>query len=196
MNARSKQTAPMNAARAMAAALMILAAASVSAQNQNHNHNQDQDQDQDQDRAAFVPDVVRRVVLDPTTSAPAIVAGEATHLDWRSSQVFFRNGSVEQNPRFTISGRGDDTAISYAAGNRRILKDAIANLQLSLVNNVSAHVMERLLMPRYPRRHKLLRTIGWIERSTVASYWSYRLSAGHFRQWQENERRAGQLGHD
>ena len=172
----------MNLFRAIVVALMLLAAASVSAQNQ--------------DRASFVPDVVKEVLLDPTTYAPAIVAWEATRLDWRSSQIFFQNGSVEQNARFTVSGRGNDIAIGYALGNRQILTDAIANLQLSLVTNASARVMERLLMSRYPDHRKLLLTIGWIERSAMASYWSYRLSAGHFRQWQENERLARQLGYD
>jgi hypothetical protein len=57
-----------------------------------------------------------------------------------------------------------------------------------VVNNVSERVLERLLMRRYPSHRRLLRTIGWIERSALASYWSYRLSAAHFRQWHENER--------
>lgn len=161
---------------------VLLASSSVSAQ--------------EEDRASFVPDLVKKVFLDPTTYGPAIVAWGATRLDWRSSQVFFQNGWFEQNSRFTVSGRGDDTAIGYAAGNRRILTDAIANLQLSLINNASERVVERLLMPRYPNHHKLLRAIGWIERSAMASCWSYRLSAGHFRQWQENGRRARHLGYD
>jgi hypothetical protein len=168
--------------RAIVVALALLVASSVSAQDQNH--------------PSFVPDVVKKVILDPTTYASAIVAWEATRLDWRSSQIFFQNGSFEHNPRFTVSGRGDDTAIGYAAGNRQIVTDAIANMQLSLVNNVSERVMERLLTPRYPNHRSLLRTIGWIERSAMASYWSYRLSAAHFRQWQENERRARQLGYN
>jgi hypothetical protein len=172
----------MSLSRTIVVALMMLMASSVSAQ--------------DQGRPSFVPDVVKQMILDPTTYAPAIVAWEATRLDWRSSQIFFQNGLFEHNPRFTVSGRADDTAIGYAAGNRQILTDAIANLPLSLVNNVSARVLERLLMPRYPNHRKLLRTIGWIERSAIASYWSYRLSAGHFRQWQENDRRAQQLGYD
>jgi len=162
-------------------ALATLAAAPVSAQ--------------DEDRPSFVPDVVRKVVLDPTTYAPAIVAWSATRLDWQTSQIFFQNGMYEHNARFTVTGRADDVAIGYGAGNRRILTDALANMQLSLVNNVSAHAMERLLIARYPNHRTLLRAIGWIERSAVASYWSYRLSAGHFRQWRENERRAAALGY-
>ena len=74
--------------------------------------------------------------------------------------------------------------------------DSIANLRLSLINNVSERVMERLLMPRYPNHRRLVRTIGWIERNAMASYWSYRLSAGHFRQWRENGQRAQRLGYD
>ena len=159
---------------------MMLVASSVSAQ--------------DQDRASFVPDVVKNVILDPTTYVPAIVAWKATRLDWQSSQVFFQRGWLERNPRFTVSGRADDVAIGYAAGNRQIFADAIAVLQLSMVNNVSERVIERLLMPRYPNHRKLIRTIGWIERSAMASFWSYRLSAGHFRQWQKNEQLAQQLG--
>jgi hypothetical protein len=86
--------------------------------------------------------------------------------------------------------------MSYGAGNRRILLDAVANLQLSMLNNASERVVERLLLPRFPNHRTLVRTLGWIERSVVASYWTYRLSAGHFRQWQENGRRAQQLGYE
>ena len=95
-----------------------------------------------QDRAgtSFVRNVVKKVILDPTTYAPAIVAWGATRLDWRSSQIFFQNGWLEHNRRFTVSGHGDDIAIGYAAGNRRILTDALSNLQFSAVNNVSERV--------------------------------------------------------
>ena len=172
----------MSVSRVVVAALVMLVASLVSAQ--------------DQDHGSFVPDVVKNVIFDPTTYAPAVVAWGATRLDWQSSQIFFQNGWFEGNPRFTVSGRGDDTAIGYAAGNRQILTDAIANMRLSFVNNVSERVIERLLIPRYPNHRKLLRAIGWIERSAMASYWSYRLSAAHFRQWQENDRRARQLGYN
>jgi hypothetical protein len=171
----------MKLSRAIVVCLFTLAASPVSAQDQEHE--------------SFLRDVVKQVFLDPTTYAPAVVAWHATRLDWRSSQVFFQNGFYEDNPRFTISGRGHDTAIGYAAGNRKIFIDAVANLQFSLVNNLPERVIERLLIRRYPHHRKLLRAIGWIERSAVASYWAYRLSARHFRQWQENERRAAQLGY-
>jgi len=167
--------------RVIVVALMMLVASSVSAQDQGH--------------ASFVRDVVKNLTLDPTTYAPAIVAWKATRLDWQSSQVFFQRGWFEHNPRFTVSGRGDDIAIGYAAGNRQIFADAITVLQLSMVNNVSERVIQRLLMRRYPNHRKLLRTIGWIQRSAMASYWSYRLSAGHLRQWQKNEQLAQQLGY-
>ena len=166
---------------AIVVALMILVASSVSAQ--------------DQEPTSFVRDVVKKVILDPTTYAPAIVAWKATRLDWQSSQVFFRHGWFEHNSRFTVSGRSDDTAIGRAAGNRQILADAITVLRLSTVNNLSERVIERWLMPRYPNHRKLLHAIGWIERSAMASYWSYRESAGHLRQWQKNVRLAQQLGY-
>jgi hypothetical protein len=150
---------------------------------------------QDQAHRSLVLVVVKQVFLDPTTYAPAIVAWTATRLDWQTSQVFFQNGSTEHNARFTTSGLGDDTAMSYGAGNRQILTDAFANMQYSLVNNASSRVVEGLLIPRYPNHRTLFRTVGWIERSVMASYLSYGLSAGHFRQWQENGRRAQQLGY-
>jgi hypothetical protein len=171
----------MNPYRIVVAVLLMLAAQTASAQDREHG--------------SFVTDVVRAVVLDPTTYAPAFVAWEATRLDWRSSQVFFENGWRESNQRFTLSGRGNDVAVSYVAGNRTILMDALANLQLSAIHNVSERVIERVLLPRYPNHRTLIRTLGWIERSALASYWTYRLSAGHFRQWQENERLAREFGY-
>ena len=149
---------------------------------------------QDRTPPVSVRDVIRNVALDPTTYAPAIVAWEAMRLDWRSSQVFFERGWIEQNPRFTVSGRAGDIAIPYAAGNRLIVKDAFANLRVPLVNNVSERVVERLLQTRYPNHRRLLRAAGWAERLTMASILSYRRSAEHFRQWKDNERRAQQLG--
>jgi hypothetical protein len=149
---------------------------------------------QNQDRDV-ITDAVKGVIVDPTTYAPAMLGWGTTRLDWQSSQPFFENGAVEHNARFTVSGHGDDTAVGYSAGNRKIFKDSLANLQLSLIHNVSEHLIERMLLPRYPDHRHLLRTIGWIERSAVASYWSYRQSAGHFRQWQVNDRRAQQLGY-
>jgi hypothetical protein len=127
----------MKLCRVLVAVLMVLAAQTASAQDPEHG--------------SFVTDVVRAVVLDPTTYAPAFVAWEATRLDWRSSQVFFENGWRESNQRFTLSGRGNDVAVSYVAGNRTILMDALANLQLSAIHNVSERVIERVLLPRTGR---------------------------------------------
>src|SRR3954464_4884484 len=94
---------------AAAVALTLLAAAGVSAQ--------------DRDQPNIVADVAKGVLLDPTTYAPAIITWEATRLDWRSSQVFFRNGFTEQNPHFILSGRGNDIAIGNADCNRHNLID-------------------------------------------------------------------------
>jgi len=149
---------------------------------------------QDRVNELTVPSVLKQVLLDPTTYVPTIVAWQATRLDWQSSQPFFQNGWFERNARFTVSGRSNDTPITYAEGNRQILVDAVANIQLSLINNISARVTERLLIPRYPNHPRLIRAIGWLERSAMASYLTYRLSAEHFRQWQDNERHANELG--
>ena len=93
--------------RAIAAAIIVLAASSAIAQDERPT-------------GSILPDVVRQVLFDPTTYVPAIVAWKATRLDWQSSQVFFQNGFVEHNPRFTASGLPDDTAMSYADGNHQI----------------------------------------------------------------------------
>ena len=172
----------MTASRVMmATALLVVLASPASAQ--------------EQAEAPLLTGVVKAVFLDPTTYAPALVAWEATRLDWRSSQVFFRLGWTEHNARFTTSGLRDDTAVGYAAGNRTIAVDALENLCLSVVNNSSSRLAERLLIRRYPARRTLIRTVGWIERIAFASYWTYQQSAGHFQQWQENERRARQFGY-
>src|SRR5919204_1341055 len=100
---------------------------------------------QDQDRPFAFWDVTKRIVFDPTTYAPAIIGYDATMRDWNSSQPFFRNGFREHNPRFTVSGLSDDFALSYGAGRKRILSDAISNLELSVANNLVDQVFERAL---------------------------------------------------
>jgi hypothetical protein len=167
--------------RVIAGALLLMVTSTASAQ--------------DQDRTPFVSGVVKNVLLDPTTYVPAAVAWESTRLDWQSSQIFFRNGWAEQNARFTVDGLAGSAAVSYGSGNRQIFTDAVSVLQLSLVNNFSMRVVERWLIPRHPSHRKLLRTIGWIERTGVASFLAYQQSAGHLRQWQSNERLAQQLGY-
>jgi hypothetical protein len=149
---------------------------------------------QDPERPSPFWDVTKRVVFDPTTYAPAIIAYDATMRDWNSSQPFFANGYMEHNRRFTVSGRPDDFALNYNAGRKRILSDAFANLEISVANNVVDNVFERVLVTKYPNHRKLVRTLGWIERIGFASYTSYRLSAAHYRQWQQNEAYARQLG--
>ena len=167
--------------RVIVVALMMLVASWVSAQ--------------DQDHSAIVADLLKRVIFDPTTYVPAVVASEATHLDWRSSQIFFKNESREHHPRFTVSRRAGYGAIDYVAGNRQITTDAIANREFSFVNKVTDRVMDRVLLRGYPKHRKLVRAFGWIERSAVTSYLSHRRSAGEFRQMQENRRRMRQFGH-
>jgi hypothetical protein len=149
---------------------------------------------QDKKPTSLFGDVVKHVVLDPTTYAPALLGYDATLRDWKSSQPFFQNGYVERNPRFTVSGLAADRAIGYEAGRQQIQRDAWANLQMSLVNNATNAVIDHLLVNRYPEHAKLLRTIGWVERIGFASFMSYRLSGEHYRQWRLNERQAQQLG--
>jgi hypothetical protein len=147
------------------------------------------------EQTRVVWDVTRGVLLDPTTYAPATLAYTAQRLDWKSSQVFFEHGWLEQNELFTVSGRPNDVPISYGAGVRVIRSNALSILQASIVNNLAAGVGERLLVARYPTRRKLWRTIGWAERIAFASYLSYMSSADHWRQIKKNGRLVEQYGY-
>jgi hypothetical protein len=62
---------------------------------------------QDPVRPTPAVDIVKRVVLDPTTYAPAVISYEGHHLDWKSSQVFFQHGFLEHSAEFTLSGHAD-----------------------------------------------------------------------------------------
>ena len=116
-------------------------------------------------------------------------------MDWDSSQTLFRNGWVEQNHRFTGSGRANDLPISYADGNKRICRMALLHLQESLINNTAANIFERVLTERYPQHRKVLKVLSWVERIAFASYMSYAVSANHFRQTQRNRQLAVQYGY-
>jgi hypothetical protein len=146
------------------------------------------------EQPSLLADVAKRVFFDPTTYAPAVLGYDSTMRDWKSSQPFFQNGFMERNPRFTISGLPTDRAVSYGEGSRRIFSDAVANFEMSLMNNVTDTVFEHVLAERYPNHRKLIRTLGWIEKSAFASYMSYKLSAANYRQWQYNEQTSRQLG--
>ena len=149
---------------------------------------------QEEHRSSFAASTFKGVIFDPTTYAPALIAYDATMRDWNSSQPLFRSGYVELNERFTVSGLPRDVPVSYQIGNRRIVGDAFANLGMSVVNNVADRVFERILTDRFPTHRKVVRTLGWIERSAFASYMSYQLSAAHYRQASTNVRLAEQLG--
>jgi hypothetical protein len=136
----------------------------------------------------------KQVALDPTTYAPAIISYTSTKLDWDTSQVFFRNGYVEGNPRFTVSGYPNDTPMSYNRGNRLILSDTLQIFGGSLANNFLERTFEQMMIERFPEHPKLVKTLGWVERTAFAGYWSYRLSANHWRQWDANKRQAEALG--
>jgi hypothetical protein len=136
----------------------------------------------------------KQIVLDPTTYAPAAISYGSTKLDWDTSQVFFRNGYVEGNGRFTIDGTPNSTPLSYGRGDRKIMMDTLQILGGSMAHNFIERSMEQVLLEKYPDHPKLVKTLGWIERSAFASYWSYRLSSAHFRQWKWNQQQAAALG--
>jgi hypothetical protein len=150
---------------------------------------------QEQDAALSPRALAAAIALDPTTYAPAVSSYASARLDWDSSQPLLRNGFLEANPRFTISGRPQDAAISYEAGKGRILGDAFVVLELSALNNLIERVALQTLSQRYPEHRKLIRRVGFIERIAVASLMSYQLSEAHLRQWRANQDLARQLGY-
>jgi hypothetical protein len=140
-------------------------------------------------------DVTKAVVFDPTTYAPATLSYTSMKLDWESSQPLFRHGWVEQNHRFTISGRPNDRPISFADGNDKIRNMALLHLQESIINNAAANVFERVLSEKYPQHRKLFKVLSWVERIAFASYVSYVASANHFKQAERNRQLAIQFGY-
>jgi hypothetical protein len=88
----------------------------------------------------------------------------------------------------------NDRPVSYEVGRRLILNDAFVTLEMSLINNVSSQIFDRVLIDRFPERRKLVRTLGWIERSAFASFMAYHLSAQHYQQAAANQAYAQQMG--
>ena len=140
-------------------------------------------------------DVTKAVLFDPTTYVPATLTYKSMKMDWDSSQTLFRNGWVEQNERFTISGRPNGVPVSYAEGNKRIRQMALLQLQESLINNTATNIFERVLADKYPEHRKLFKVLSWTERIAFASYVSYMASANHFRQDGRNRQLAIQFGY-
>ena len=150
---------------------------------------------QEQERpSSVVKDIVKEVVLDPTTFAPSIIAYDATIRDWKTSQPFFKNGFVEQNSRYTITGLPNDRPLNYGDGNRRIFLDAMTTLGTSLAHNALERTIERGLVERHPEHRRLIRTLGWVERISFGVGMSYVLSIEHYRQAQANAAQASALG--
>jgi hypothetical protein len=150
---------------------------------------------QDDSETNVVWNVTKAVVLDPTTYAPATLSYTSMRMDWDTSQTLFRHGWVEQNHRFTISGRTNDRPVSFAEGNRRIRNMALLHLQESVINNVAANVFQHVLAEKYPQHRKMFKVLSWVERIAFASYVSYVASANHFKQADRNRQLAREFGY-
>jgi hypothetical protein len=147
---------------------------------------------QDETESSMFWDVTKSVVFDPTTYAPAALVYTSLKMDWQSSQPLFRNGWLEENRRFTLSGLPNDKPISFADGNRKIRQMTLLHLQESVINNATANIFERVLSEKYPQHRKLFKILSWTERIAFASYVSYAASADHFRQTGRNRELARQ----
>ena len=140
-------------------------------------------------------DVTKAVVFDPSTYTPATLAYTSMKMDWESSQALFRNGWMEQNRRFTVSGRANDMPVSFDAGNKKIRQMTLLHLQESIINNTAANLFERVLAVKYPQHRKLFKVLSWAERVGFASYVAYAASANHFKQTEVNRQMAVQYGY-
>ena len=167
--------------RLLLLAMMILTPAIASAQSETDSN--------------IFWDVTKAVIFDPTTYAPATLSYTSMKMDWDSSQTLFRNGWVEQNHRFTVSGRANDVPVSFDDGNKRIRHMALLHLQESIINNTAANLFERVLTNKYPQHRKLFKVLSWVERVAFASYVSYAASANHFKQTERNRQLAVQYGY-
>lgn len=126
-------------------------------------------------QASEAQSLLKSVLLDPTTYAPASSGYIAEQLDWNSSQPLFRVGGTEQNARFTRERRPFGTPLDYATGNKLILRDALQNVGWSALHNLSSHVLIK---------NKVL---GRIERAAFAVAFGYYTTAAHLRQTAANK---------
>jgi hypothetical protein len=138
--------------------------------------------------------IITTVVRDPSVYAPAAAKYASMQLDWTSSQIFFRHGFIERNKRFTVSGRWNDTPLSYGAGNRRVALHAGAMLGWWTAGNIAERTVEKILIDRFENRRKLVSVAGQAARFAGATFFTYSSSIGHLRQWRRNEQMARQLG--
>jgi hypothetical protein len=137
---------------------------------------------------------IRAVLFDPTTYVPAAVSYDAKLQDWRTSQALFAHGWVETNPRFTASGRPNDLPLSYAQGKRLIWSDTMSVFQASIVNNLGASAVERILIRRFPGRRRLIGIASFAERVGFAVWLTRRNAAAHYRQAERNRQLAREFG--
>ena len=139
--------------------------------------------------------IARAVAHDPATYAPVIAKYGAMTLDWESSQVFFRNGFVEHNARYTVSGQSNDIPLSHGAGSRKVVVDSLRLFAHSVPANLAERTIEQLLIRKYSSHRKTWVVLGQATRILGTSYFSYAASARHLQQWRRNERLAQQLGY-
>jgi hypothetical protein len=151
-------------------------------------------QDDQHQGSSSLTQAIKFTLIDPTTYVPGIFNYQASMRDWQTSQIFFQNGYGEHSSEFTLSGLPNGVPVDYGAGRARILRDSLEIVALSAGQNVASRLIEDSVIARHPEHRKLVRTLGWVERVSLASALSYWYSVGHYRQTQLNQQRAAQLG--
>ena len=132
--------------------------------------------------------IVKKVALDPTTYAPALIMRYAARADWRTSQPLFALGAGEMNARFTVNGISGGLPISASAGYHKIDKIALRVALDSAMHNAASHFVEAQLLKAHPDNRKLIKAAGIVERIAVGSTIAYMQSSRHFKQVGINER--------
>jgi len=143
-----------------------------------------------QDRLSL-SQLTKEVVTDKTTYVFAGLFWTATQGDWVSSQNWFRNGYVERNPDFTISGKPCDLPVSFGAGNRKIVLFTAQIIGTTMLTNTGIRVGEHFLNKQYPGHKRLVAALGWIGRIGYGVILTKNNTVPHIVQWQKNTRAAG-----
>lgn len=146
-------------------------------------------QDRHPFRSAFVSSL-----LDPTSVVPPVLFKKWTDDDWRKSQKLFGAGMVEANPLFTVSGKPNDTPISYAAGRRKINLQTMQVAAMTYGIDLSLRSLDNLAQRQDPQNRRALKWGFFAARMATKAYLVHKLANPHRVQAGKNEQMALELG--
>ncbi len=127
---------------------------------------------------------LRAALTNPVTDVVPTLQAVSSIGDWHSSQALFAQGCLEGNHDYTVDGRAPGRPKSEAAGYGVIARQTVGTLGHAVVVQTAAHWLRARLAGRIGRRKATV--VYWVAEIGLTAAWSYRQSAGHFRQWQAN----------